>query len=686
MPQQSDQLCTRLAVLGKQDAQRSAPATLNEAARTVGVVLATESPVPMWDWNYGRVEEVLLMSGVILPESGQAPLLDSHNRWSVGDQLGSLRSFAVNGDALYSEAHFSDTAEKAFTLVREGHLRDVSVGYRIHEQVFVPENTTQVIAGKTFTGPIKVVTRWEVKEGSFTPIGADKNAKTRAASDGQNREEKPMPMPNNTVADQGRAANNNDATPETQVQRSTQPIAPESPVMPASEALRAENPAPAVAPAPPAPSADSIRAEIADIMEIGRMHGCMELAYQAVRSGAGVDMFRAQVLNHITERSAAHAPSHSPHIEVGRGDGEKFRDAASDALCLRYSPMYVPREMDPSTGKYAARALAAGAYDLRGFTLRELARECLRRAGLPTSGDPMDVIGRAFTESTSDFPNILASTAHKSLRQGFTEAAETFEIWTGISTANDFREHTGVDLNGFDALTLVREGGEYTTGSISDRGVRYAVATYGKLFSITRQAVINDDVNAFTKIPEAMGRAAMRTRGNAVYGLLIDNPKTADGNQLFSAAHGNLATSGGPIGKDTYKAGVVAMGTRKGDKGEVLNIAPQYIIVPVTRQDEARILLNSQMIGTQTQPNQENPWKGTAEIVTEGRLDMVDKCPWFMAGPKGYSINVAYLFGNKDVRIEQRLGWTVDGVQFKVSSDFGVYVESWEGLYKNPGN
>ena len=127
------------------------------------------------------------------------------------------------------------------------------------------------------------------------------------------------------------------------------------------------------------------------------------------------------------------------------------------------------------------------------------------------------------------------------------------------------------------------------------------------------------------------------------------------------------------------------MGTHKGDQGEVLSIMPKFLLVPVARTAEARILMGSQYIGTQASPTQINPWQGDVSIVVEGRLDAAANLPWFLAAAKGTTINVAYLFGNTGIRLEQRQGFTVDGVEFKVSSDFGAYINDWMGLYKNPG-
>ncbi len=677
MPQNNELYEIHRLNTGINPAVADSPATLNKENLTVRVTLATETPVREFT-PYGIMDEVLLMSGAILPSGGICPLLDSHNAFSVDGQLGSLRSFEIIGERMEATAHFSRTAGKAFTLVEEGHLRDVSVRCSIIERVFVPEKSSQNINGKIFHGPVVVATRWEVKEGSFTPIGADKNAKvisrqnTSVAAGGLNEMEKnPMPDKNH----QGSAENTGGAPEQSILQNPASVSAiPDAGRAAGNDSARFQPPFPPQ-PAPAAtPSAETIRAEMADIITIGRMHNCMELAEAAIRSGTGIDMFRAQVLGHIAERSAAHTPRHMPYVETGRTDNEKFRSAARDALCLRAGSQFAPEK------------IAEGAESLRGYTLREMARECLRRAGESVPADPMVMIGRAFTASTSDFPFILMDTAHKSVIAGIQKAPETFELWTGDSTVNDFRLHTGVDLNAFSNLDLVREGGEYTHGEISDTGIRYAVATYGKLFSITRHAIINDDINAFTRIPAAMGRASQRTCGNAVYGLLLDNPQMPDGKALFCPERGNLSAKGGEITVGRYGEAVTAMGTKRGTQDESLNMAPVFMLTPVARRAEARILLNSQFIGTQETPTQINPWQGDVTAITEARLDTVAGKPWFLLGPKGWTINVAWLFGNKTPRVEQRQGWTVDGVEHKISTDFGAYVQEPRALFKNPGN
>ena len=147
------------------------------------------------------------------------------------------------------------------------------------------------------------------------------------------------------------------------------------------------------------------------------------------------------------------------------------------------------------------------------MTLRELARASLVDRGISVSGqNAMSMVGLAFTHSSSDFGQILIDVAHKSLLKGWETAAENFDQFTSNGTLTDFRPAKRVGLGDFGYLPQVGEGEEYTYGTIGDEGASVALATYGQLFNITRQAILNDDMHLLTKIPEKMGKAACNNR------------------------------------------------------------------------------------------------------------------------------------------------------------------------------
>ena len=49
------------------------------------------------------------------------------------------------------------------------------------------------------------------------------------------------------------------------------------------------------------------------------------------------------------------------------------------------------------------------------------------------------------------------------------------------------------------------------------------------------------------------------------------------------------------------------------------------------------------------------------------------------------TVNVYYLNGNETPYMEQRQGWTVDGVEYKVRIDVAAKAVDWVGLYFNYG-
>jgi hypothetical protein len=154
-------------------------------------VLTTEQPATVFDWDrWDFVSEVLLMDGMVLPAIKQVPLLDSHNRASVDDHLGSVTDLilstaggfrSVDGRVRFAA---DDKSQRTAQKVLDGHITDGSVGYRVDKSIWIPEGTEATIKGHTFAGPVKVSHEWILKEFSITPIGADTLAKVRSLCTG----------------------------------------------------------------------------------------------------------------------------------------------------------------------------------------------------------------------------------------------------------------------------------------------------------------------------------------------------------------------------------------------------------------------------------------------------------------------------------------------------------------------
>lgn len=167
------------------------PTSIDEDKRSVEAVLASDTPVDELDYDrWEVVPTVLLMSGCQMPKDRSIVLLDAHSRSGpvAGNIKGSARDLRAEGGNLVGRLEFAGLAADEWTLVREGHLKAVSIGRTDKKSVFVPENQTQRFDGRDFKGPVRVVTSWIPREVSLVPIGADPTALLREFQESNNRE------------------------------------------------------------------------------------------------------------------------------------------------------------------------------------------------------------------------------------------------------------------------------------------------------------------------------------------------------------------------------------------------------------------------------------------------------------------------------------------------------------------
>lgn len=330
------------------------------------------------------------------------------------------------------------------------------------------------------------------------------------------------------------------------------------------------------------------------------------------------------------------------------------------------------------------------ANNFRGYTLLELARAALTMNGVNTGNmSKMQLVGNAFTHTSGDFSSLLANVAEKSMLKGYDEAEETFQLWTARGEASDFKAIKRVDLNSFPSLSKVAEGAEYNYGTIGDRGETIQLATYGKMFSITRQAIINDDLSAFTRIPQKMGRAAIRTVGDLVYAILTSNPAMSDGTALFHANHKNLLTAAA-IATAAIDNMRVKMATQKdaGDNAHALNIRLAQLIVPMALQGTANVVRDSEFdVSGNNDKTIPNSVRGTFDVIADARLDASSAISWYGSANSGMhdTIEVSYLDGQDTPYLESKDGWNVDGVEMKVRIDAAVSPLDFRTMAKNPG-
>ena len=657
-----------------------APSSLNEGERSLEIVIATETPVRMFDWESGDIiPEVLLAKGCVMPR--QVPLLDTHSRHTTSDVFGSVSGKKLeDGGFVLGTARFSATprAEETFTKYKEGHLTDFSAGYRINDVTRVKKGEKVEIDGRTWKGPVNVATSWTLKEVSCCPIGADAKAKVRCDQpfdQHQTKNEDIIMDPNKERFEKLEGTVSQIAEAVKGLTDSVKSYADAHRNFEANEDELEKMRREAIT-----------KPEIVKRKEKERIQA-IDMMVEKLTSSTGVDFedLRSEMIeNGVSEqdaykrcldRIATATPQDRAsglRVSITKEEKEKTRDAAVDGILLR-SGVATSLVKDAET-------------EYQTMSMLELAKNRCMVFGQSIRGlDQMGIFQRAL--STSDFSNILSDVANKALLEGFDNAEETYDLWADTSgRVNDFKPH--VFARASEAPNLVEvnpDGGEYKYGKMSDAKETVAVVDYGIIVPFTRAAMVNDDLGALSDIREKLGAAARRKYGDLVYGVITGNPTMGDGDTLFHSNHDNqVASGGGAPSVAALNTAAAKMATQKDIQGlQNLNIRPQYILTPWALKGTVdSLLVNTNP--AKIEASNVNPWSYLTPVY-DARLDADGVNKWYLAARKGMTVKLFTLNGNMTPVLEQQAGWSVDGMEFKARITAAAKAMDYRGLFYNVG-
>jgi hypothetical protein len=398
-----------------------------------------------------------------------------------------------------------------------------------------------------------------------------------------------------------------------------------------------------------------------------------EITSDLVRRGVSLDEARGALIDAAAQNDRA--VETRPHIRMGgQCEVDTRRAAVEAALLHRHDP-----------GRFE---LTAAARDWRGLSLIEMARDILSSEGVRVRGLSRDELATRALHSTSDFPLILSNVTNKTLRAAYDTAPRTFASIARRTTVADFRDVHRLQLGEAPQLEKVNESGEYKRGTLGEAQEKYRIETFGKVIGITRQVLINDDLDAFTRVPALFGTAAATLESDVVWGVITANAAMADGKTLFHAGHNNLAATGVKLDVAGLARARTAMSLQKGIDGKtVINIRPAFLVVPTSLELEAEQLLAQNIVPAKSTDVVPGSLRSLT-VISEPRLDPgTGAVPWYlMASPAAIdTIEYAYLEGQEGVAMETRMGFDVDGMEIRARLDFGAKAIDWRGLHKNPG-
>lgn len=537
-----------------------------DGKRTFSAVLSSETPVRRRDWEGEYLEVLSHKKGAVNLERAPLPLLESHDQRTL--PIGIVDNLRIVDGKLRGDVTFgtSARAREVEADVEAGIIRNLSVGYTVEKTVEANNGNQRTITA----------TRWTPHEVSAVAIGADAGAGF------------------------GRSANmgdEDDTTPTTNPTTTT----------------------------PPRSQRDPERERCSEIVRMTRMLGdeAPTFAARLIESGASLDAARKAIIDRLAERDRIEVDTRirsedllgggggfeaiRGRITPGVDNSAEFRAAAVDAILLR-SGIHLAKPHP------AARDVSASVFDL--------ARTCLSRAGKTVTGSNEELLRRAM--NTGDFPLILADAMHKAVRNGYESEPASHRAWVRTQGVQDFRDQHRPILGSAPALEHVNEGGEYTNGPLSEDSTSYRVAKYGKIVTLTWEALVNDDIGAFIRIKPAMGMAARRLEADIVYSLFGLNggagPTMQDSKALFHDDHDNLGTAADDFDAAALGAARAMLRKQTALGGGYLSLVPRYLIIPVEYEQQAEVLVAQATRAVTTVDSATPRWIASLEIVVEPRL------------------------------------------------------------------
>lgn len=299
---------------------------------------------------------------------------------------------------------------------------------------------------------------------------------------------------------------------------------------------------------------------------------------------------------------------------------------------------------------------------------------------------PMDRITEADT-TTASFSYLLGTSMNKRLLKDYQAWPAEWTKFCTIYPIRDFKQQTRVRFGAFGSLPVVAEDTAYSAVTLTDSAATYVAQKRGNLVTVSREVIINDDLQAVKQIPTKLAVAAAYTLAEFVYAFLSANPNIYDGNALFTtgAPHSNLGASA--LSTAAMQAGVTAMREQANYAGKRIGLRPRYLVVPPELEFQSMVVTKSAGVPGSNN-NDINPMLGYVTPIVSPQLSSTTQ--WFMvADPREVdTIEIGFVNGqvNPALFVQDQplfgLNFTQDVITYKIRHEYGGACVDYRGLYR----
>lgn len=354
-----------------------------------------------------------------------------------------------------------------------------------------------------------------------------------------------------------------------------------------------------------------------------------------------------------------------PSARIQRDERSTMRSGMTDALAAQMS----------------GRANVSGpASAYMGMSIIEMAAASIGFRGQMRSWGEREQVLMQAMHSTSDFPAIFENALNKQLLEKYQLSAPTYRQVSRKRNFRDFRPMPLVRTGDFPTLKPITEAGEIKWGTFGEGREQALISSYGVGVTISRQMMINDELGAIDEVLSNYGMTVALLEERTFYAFAL-TAVMADGNALFHASHGNLASGGAAsaITAPAVSAGRAAMRKQKSIGGNSLNITPNIILVGPDKETEAEMFV-AQI--TPTSVGEVNPFSGRLTPVVTPEIT---GSAWYLLSAANPCWIHGYLEGAEAPRLRTDEPFGRQGFSMTLEHDFGMGAADFRGGYKNNG-
>jgi len=298
--------------------------------------------------------------------------------------------------------------------------------------------------------------------------------------------------------------------------------------------------------------------------------------------------------------------------------------------------------------------------------------------------------------STVTLPNIFGLSMNRALQRMYKGQTRWWEPVVTRTRLSNFKEQQRIIMHQFGSLTNRPVGTEeYTELTYSETQEVFTPTGYGNVVSVSRRAIINDDLDTIRRIPLLLAQSATYTINERVANLFLANSGAgvtlSDGFTWFNAANhqGNAGTAA--LSKGSLTDAIKTVAAMTNQAGKRIGWQLRYLLIPVDLLDTAYEITASEKVPGSNN-NEPNFIRSRWGIPTENVIvvpQFTDANNWYaLADPSEIAIiEVGFVLGREEPEIfvqdSENTGtvFTHDTMMFKVRHEYGMGVLDYRGSY-----